>query len=1224
MANYGTILSECLQSPFNIESYRKFVVNFLNGTQLKAISGLRSADIFAEYSYYVQGYALVGEYTDPNRKRVGIYAVKLNAGRDIEKARSKQRNFIAKLLVDNNFDAAIAAFYLNEESKWRLSFVRLDYEFAKGKVSKNLTPAKRYSYLVGKDEPCHTAQESLLPIFAEENFMPSIDSIEQAFSIEKVTKQFFEKYKEKYLELKEYLEHTPCFVEEAKQRGFTSEQFAKKLMGQIVFLYFLQKKGWLGVSAINKEITERQYNTLYYYNLATRKFADKLYTKVADNLYKLNTAELRKLSQDEEECVAKALKGSPWGSGTRTFVRHIFNEANKKNENFFDAYLEPLFYEGLNKKRDADNYYAPLHCRIPFLNGGLFEPLDNYDWENNFFSIPNEMFSNADNKGVREADGILDIFDRYNFTMNEDEPLEKEVAVDPEMLGKIFENLLDVSDRKSKGAFYTPREIVHYMCQESLTNYIVNTIGTPYEDTKDFVVYGEIMKDEDCSRESTYGMTGLLMADSIYNNLAAIDKALADVRVADPAVGSGAFPMGMLSEIVKLREIITDYIAREMFLEYKAAGKMNVYSFEKQKLYNETRNPYILKKDAMRNSIYAVDIEPSAVDIAKLRLWLSLVVEQEIDPNDPNNNKPVALPNLDCNIMCGNSLIDEFEGIDLSFDDIICNDTSQTSIFGNSVDNDLQILFKLQRDYFYADNHDEKFKLKQEIAEVKDRILSLAFTSASEEKKRRFEVANTLHSTPFFLWKLNFAKVFKEKGGFDIVIGNPPYVGEKGNKELFRPIAVTKFGSKTYMGKMDLFYFFFHKGIDLGNDIAEVSFITTNYYITAAGGKTLREDFKHRTQVRSLINFNELKIFESALGQHNMITILTKNMSTPVISHNYLCNATGIATSSDLRFLLTFSDELRLNQYSVEQKFLYDGAESYLRLAGINNAEDKFSSILSKIATGNKLLKDIATIKQGIVSGADKYTDAHQIKYSLNFQKNKGIFVLSQKELDELNLTEAEKKYVKPVYKNSAISKYSIEYSDNLYVLYVTKEARLLDIPNIINHLQQFKPILQAKRETVEGKLPWYSLHWARDPYVFEHGEKIVNSRRAKENIFALETKKHYEQSDIMITAITAPFMKEYPPKYVLGLLNSSLYRVWLKNRGKLKGELFELYGAPLEEIPIKKADLAVVNSIIERVDKMLNAPSSETQNELNEIIYKLYGLTDEEIAIVEETFQVR
>lgn len=385
---YANLLTECLQSPFNIGNYRKFIVNFLNGTTLREISGMRSAELFAEYSFYVEGFALVGDYVDPKGKRVGIFAVKLKPGRDIEKARSKQRNFIARLLADYNLDAALAAFYLNEETKWRLSFVRLDYEFLKGKVAKSITPAKRYSYLVGKDEPCHTAQESLLPIFEAENFRPTIDSIEQAFSIEKVTKQFFEKYKEKYLQLKEYLENTPCFVEEANIRKFTTEQFAKKLMGQIVFMYFLQKKGWLGVKAIKQTITASEYKKLFWYNAKTREFAPRLYTQIDDNTYKLNQAVLTSLSDEEEKLIAMAIKGEPWGTGSRTFMRDLFNFAMKKNANFFDDFLEPLFYEGMNRQRDADNYFPHLHCRIPFLNGGLFEELGHYDWRNNAFRIP--------------------------------------------------------------------------------------------------------------------------------------------------------------------------------------------------------------------------------------------------------------------------------------------------------------------------------------------------------------------------------------------------------------------------------------------------------------------------------------------------------------------------------------------------------------------------------------------------------------------------------------------------------------------------------------------------------------------------------------------------------------------------------------------------------------------------------------------------------------------
>ena len=141
-------------------------------------------------------------------------------------------------------------------------------------------------------------------------------------------------------------------------------------------------------------------------------------------------------------------------------MRKLFNIAVQRKQNFYSELLEPLFYDALNRNRGEQGYCPALHCRIPFLSGGLFEPIDGYDWEHNEFSIPNEVFSNESTKGKRDADGILDIFDRYNFTMSEDEPMEREVAIDPEMLGKVFENLLDITDRKSKGAFYTPPEIL--------------------------------------------------------------------------------------------------------------------------------------------------------------------------------------------------------------------------------------------------------------------------------------------------------------------------------------------------------------------------------------------------------------------------------------------------------------------------------------------------------------------------------------------------------------------------------------------------------------------------------------------------------------------------------------------------------------------------------------------------------------------------------------------
>jgi hypothetical protein len=212
-------------------------------------------------------------------------------------------------------------------------------------------------------------------------------------------------------------------VAEFADKKVSTADFAKKLMGQIVFLYFLQKKGWLGVP-----------------------------------------------------------KGGDWGDGPHNFLRQLFNGKFGDYKNFFNDILEPLFYDTLATDRGHDAWCKIFNCRIPFLNGGLFEPLRDYDWQKTDIIIPNSLFSNT--KTTKAGDtgtGILDVFDRYNFTVNEAEPLEKEVAIDPEMLGKVFENLLEVKERKSKGSFYTPREIVHYMCQESLINYLDTAVNSSAE-----------------------------------------------------------------------------------------------------------------------------------------------------------------------------------------------------------------------------------------------------------------------------------------------------------------------------------------------------------------------------------------------------------------------------------------------------------------------------------------------------------------------------------------------------------------------------------------------------------------------------------------------------------------------------------------------------------------------------------------------------------------------
>ena len=1218
------IFEKVLTNPFDNDQFVGFVREFLNNVELVAPTKYNKE--YSNFSFYVDGYYHIGNYKSEDGDKIAVFSVCLNKGDTVERARSMQRNFVKTLIEKGGCAGAIVAFYTKEEpAKWRLSFIRMDYEFSKGKVTEKLTPAKRYSYLVGKGEPCHTAKQRLYPIFMDDNNNPGIDDLEEAFSVEKVTNEFFNLYKEKYIELKEYLESNEDFMNEANYRHFTSEQFAKKLMGQIVFLYFIQKKGWLGVDAFPIVMTEKQYkNAFFARGTKSREIVPKVYALQEDGTYRIVFSELQALSDEDEEFLAGIVKGKPWGSGPKDFMRRMFDGCVEAGKNYFDDYLEPLFYTGLNKNRGENGFYAPLHRRIPFLNGGLFEQLDNYEWENNNFNIPNELFSNKAEKG-RDADGILDIFDRYNFTMNEDEPMEREVAIDPEMLGKVFENLLDVKDRKSKGAFYTPREIVHYMCQETLINHLITKTGLPESDVRDFILYGDLMKDEDTTKDAREGNKDLLISSNIYdpktgvNRLKELDDILANVKVADLAVGSGAFPLGMLNEIVKARETLSAYMA------------IGMNNFQKKSFYAYDRKPYDLKVNTIKNCIFACDIEPSAVDIAKLRLWLSIVIDDEIADDAGNgefdaHTKPRPLPNLDCNIICGNSLIDEFEGNELITESVLLNNisvNSQGSVFQQSVDGLIAKLIELQDKLFFTKEHADKEELKTQIQKIYDDII-LEQIGGDYKLKDAYYESLSEPSKPFILWQLYFPKVFKENGGFDIVIGNPPYVGEKGNKEIFRPIAATEFGKRCYYGKMDLFYFFFHKALDLGNSTAEISLITTNYFPTAFGGLLLRKDFKERSQVRRLINFNELKIFESALGQHNMITMLTKDKSKPILAENCLCKVSKYADSNLLKNVLYAvgqNNEIFEN-FSVPQENLYDGNEYYIRISGCGfNQNNSNDSILSKIAESKKLLKDIADIKQGIVSGADKYTDAHEAKYGLGHPKGKGIFVLPKEQLMNLNFPAEEKKrYLKKIYKNSQISKYSIAYSDDLYVLYLTKEVGLTDAPKMIEYLEQFKPILAAKREAVEGKMPWYSLNWAREKSIFEAKEKIVNSRRSKGNIFALDTKQCYEQSDIMITVIKKEYQKEYPPKYVLGLLNSKLYYFWLKNRGKLKGDMLELYGKPLEEIPIFNASEDIKANIVECVTDLLeeNGHNDVLLGKIDRLVYKACDLTDEEIKIVE------
>ena len=444
------LVKETLAQVFDKGRFTAFIGNLLKRIDTGKAFSCNSQYVKDAFKPHVTRYERLASYTAPDQRKIDIMVVHLTDEAKLTRARTALRNFVADYLKKRGRkDAALVAFVSPSESAWRFSYVKMEYatvEKPSGDIGTEarLTPARRFSYLVGPAESCHTAQTRFLALLQNTQSDPSLAQIEEAFSVEAVTKEFFERYKELYLEVKEELdklaESDKAINAEFADRKISTADFAKKLMGQIVFLYFLQKKGWLGVP-----------------------------------------------------------KGGEWGIGPHDFLRKLANGDYGKRKNFFNDTLEPLFYDTLATDRGHAAFCEHFKCRIPFLNGGLFEPLNNYNWRKTEILLPNRLFTNDEpvEEGITGT-GILDVFDRYNFTVNEAEPLEKEVAIDPEMLGKVFENLLEVKERKSKGSYYTPREIVHYMCQESLINYLDTAInGDPAQSGTDIPVCDPTQSDTD-------------------------------------------------------------------------------------------------------------------------------------------------------------------------------------------------------------------------------------------------------------------------------------------------------------------------------------------------------------------------------------------------------------------------------------------------------------------------------------------------------------------------------------------------------------------------------------------------------------------------------------------------------------------------------------------------------------------------------------------------------
>ena len=620
----------------------------------------------------------------------------------------------------------------------------------------------------------------------------------------------------------------------------------------------------------------------------------------------------------------------------------------------------------------------------------------------------------------------------------------------------------------------------------------------------------------------------------------------------------------------------------------------------------------------IRESIFGVDIQPIATEIARLRCFLTLIVEENVDDDLPNRGIQ-PLPNLDFKFVTADSLIQ-------LPDERKTGQKSQAVFFEDT--SHIDELKRIRNNYFGA-NPEERLSLQAEFNSLQT---DMTIKNLDEYKGEASKLYNALSRwKPFSHIPVDWfdADWMFGVANFDIVIANPPYLGEKGHSELFRKIKED--GLKNYyLGKMDLFYFFFHHGLNLVKNNGIVSFISTNYYPTAAGARKLRKDFYDRCDIKELVNFNELKIFESALGQHNMISILQKGVSNNAKTLVSMCNAKGLATGALLADILDHTSDKA--QYSkTTRDDLFDGKDLYIRFHDNVNGSSAISEILSKIAQEGKPLATYCNVNNGVFAGADSLNLKKRNKYQIeNANEGEGIFVLKNEEVENLKLSNEELKLIKPLFKNSDIKRYftKLDNEINLINLRYTDRPKIDDFPNIKNHLIKFKDLLsdRPRTGTLESAFNngyWYVMSTSRK--LNFDGEKIVFPQRSTLNTFGYNDTVWYAMSDVFFITSKTEF-NTLNLKYVLALLNSKLYYIWLYYRGKRKGETLELTGNPVSEIPIRYISDSEQKPFIYLVDEILSlkklnsdADIKHLESQIDQLVYRLYSLSPEEIAIIEE-----
>jgi TaqI-like C-terminal specificity domain/Eco57I restriction-modification methylase len=1053
------------------------------------------------------------------------------------------RQIVDRMRQNTAITGALAVFADGETGKWRFTFIAKQEIF--GEKTIETADPKRYTYVFGPGETTRTAVERLTQLASIER--KKLEHVIDAFSVEKVNREFFNHYKKHYEACWQHLAKSdsiayqtfnidPIQADDKARKPL--RDFAKRLMGRLVFIHFLQKKGWM----------------------------------------------------------ACPIEQNDWLGGDPHFTSNLFKRLPAEEQAvFYSKYLTVLFFNTLNEKRLKDQFALPdgTLVRIPYLNGGLFDG-DVPGTER--FDLPAEWFEK-----------VFEFFSQYNFTIDESAPNDQEVGIDPEMLGHIFENLLE--ENREKGAYYTPKEIVHYMCQESLLLYLKERLGmTPLagdgkSSAPDFgnIVWSDSRESDEQELETfvRYKRRGD-KHNFVYKNARLLEKLLLDVRICDPAIGSGAFPMGLLYEI-----------------------------FHCQVELDLTENWAELKKNIIHHCIYGVDKDKGAVDIARLRFWLALVVDEE---------SPQPLPNLDYKIMQGDSLLESYEGIDLSNllgeeeeDRRKAKTKPQLALFevaepivkfgeedksklatwidqffepqSNAAKAELQknINTLIEKELNDAiDRHQEELedklddqkrnlareqelkrpgtkqlkeieKLEAEITTFQSKQAELATWQAREEK-------------PYFLWHTWFREVFDRKG-FDIVIGNPPYV------QLQRLASYTdtlqNLDYETFIRTGDLYCLFYEKALISLRLGGVMAYITSNSWLKTLYGEPLRRFFSKNSTPVAILNFEDAQLFKAAIVETNIL-----------LSYKGAYNVDTLAINLD-------------KQADTDKPLFEQLIKNGMTLQGLNEKEwiigDAMTMRLkAKMEDGNKKLSEMeVSINFGIKTGLN---EAFIIDETL---KNKMIAE------DSKNI-----EVIKPVLRGRDVQRYFYK-SSNLWIIvskYRDNEDFMITYPYVFNYLETHKEKLMKRGQVLNGQHHWAELDNNPTDKYFDkmRKEKIIWGELSNEPKFTFDGNQQYVEATLF-------FMEGLRLKFILSVLNSKSAE-WYFNQisttsgmGTNRWKKNKIIRLPIPTVTSR--DEKLLEHLVDKIlnDKKSGEDTTLPEAQIDALVFRLYGLEEIEMLTILE-----